>query len=225
MFMDQLVGLHTGRALPPLATIDLVGWDVHAAIVDNLVGSTNDFAHASFELPKYMRDLIARGHLGRKSRDKGGFYKKIGDDQFVLMPKTGDYVPRGEIVVPVPAFVERMQAAVAKGDHVAAFDVMCTANGHEADLLRQIMLGYVSYGLGLVGQVVERPRDIDRIMSYGFSWAPPGMVVDAIGAERTIELLDRLKMPVPACVRDAAEHHRPVFHEEINTARLFPVAA
>ena len=172
-----------------------------------------------------MRDLIARGHLGRKSRDKGGFYKKVGDDQFVLMPKTGDYVPRGEIVVPVPAFVERMQAAVAKGDHVAAFDVMCTANGHEADLLRQIMLGYVSYGLGLVDQVVERPRDIDRIMSYGFSWAPPGMVVDAIGAERTIELLDRLKMPVPACVRDAAEHHRPVFHEEINTARLFPVAA
>ena len=27
--MDQLVGPYTGRALPPLATIDLVGWDVH----------------------------------------------------------------------------------------------------------------------------------------------------------------------------------------------------
>src|SRR5262249_50085258 len=33
-YMDQLVGAHTGRALAPLATIDLVGWDVHAAIVD-----------------------------------------------------------------------------------------------------------------------------------------------------------------------------------------------
>src|SRR5690606_36073782 len=28
-YMDQLVGTHTGRALAPLATIDLVGWDVH----------------------------------------------------------------------------------------------------------------------------------------------------------------------------------------------------
>ena len=35
-FMDQLLGPHTGRALAPLATIDLVGWDVHKAIVDNL---------------------------------------------------------------------------------------------------------------------------------------------------------------------------------------------
>ena len=35
-FIDYVVGPHTGRAMAPLATIDLVGWDVHKAIVDNV---------------------------------------------------------------------------------------------------------------------------------------------------------------------------------------------
>ena len=57
-FMDQLVGPYTGRAMAPLATIDLVGWDVHQAIVDNLYTSTHDVCHAQFALPGYMRALI-----------------------------------------------------------------------------------------------------------------------------------------------------------------------
>src|SRR5512139_454835 len=69
-YMDQLVGTHTGRALAPLATIDLVGWDVHKAIVDNLHLNTKDEAHAQFVLPAYMTRGIERGHLGRKTRDK-----------------------------------------------------------------------------------------------------------------------------------------------------------
>ena len=52
-FIDSLVGPHTGRAMPPLATIDLVGWDVHKAIVDNVYANTNDEAHAAFALPAY----------------------------------------------------------------------------------------------------------------------------------------------------------------------------
>src|SRR5262249_50758117 len=43
-FIDALVGPHTGRAMAPLATIDFVGWDVHAAIVDNLHANTRDEA-------------------------------------------------------------------------------------------------------------------------------------------------------------------------------------
>src|SRR5687767_11004730 len=77
-FMDQLVGPHTGRALPPLATIDLVGWDVHKAIVDNLYNTTYDVAHDNFRLPEYMQRGIDAGHLGRKTRDKGGFFRVDG---------------------------------------------------------------------------------------------------------------------------------------------------
>jgi len=229
-YMDQLVGPHTGRALPPLATIDLVGWDVHKAIVDNLWTNTFDVAHGSFQLPAYMQRGIDRGHLGRKTRDKGGFFRVTGkgaDAQtFVLEPESGDYRPLAEIAPPLPAFVERMKGAIKSGRHTGAMEVLCTADGPHAELLRKILLGYISYGLGLVGSVVERARDVDRIMGFGFHWAPPGMLVDAIGPGRTIVLLERAKLPVPDVILEAATHQRALFNEpSVDSSRFFVVAA
>src|SRR6185503_169695 len=78
-FMDALIGPHTGRAMPPLATVDLVGWDVHKAIVDNVLANTKDEAHAAFAMPGYMSSLLANGHLGDKTPAKGGFFRKVKD--------------------------------------------------------------------------------------------------------------------------------------------------
>ena len=238
-FMDQLVGPHTGRALAPLATIDLVGWDVHKAIVDNLWSSTHDFAHRQFKLPAYMQRGIDRGMLGRKTQR--GFFRREGKGadarHFALDPATGDYQPLTQIA-PVPAFIEQMKSVLATGagaasrhpaagslsgigGHDGAMDVLCTAEGYEAEMLRTIVLGYISYGLGLVGEVVARPRDIDRIMSFGFQWAPPGMLVDAIGPGRTIVLLERARLPIPDVILDAATHQRPLFNETLDRARFF----
>ncbi len=229
-FMDQLIGPHTGRALPPLATIDLVGWDVHKAIVDTLHASTHDTAHAQFKLPAYMQRGIDRGHLGRKTRDKGGFFRVEGKGadavHFVLDPATGDYRLLAEVSPPMPTFVERMKTAIRSGKHTGAMEVLCTSEGTEADLLRKVMLGYISYGLGLVGEVVARPRDVDRIMGFGFNWAPPSVLVDAIGPARTIILLEKAKLPVPRCVLDAATHQRALFNEPaVDSGRFFTVAA
>jgi 3-hydroxyacyl-CoA dehydrogenase len=229
-FMDQLVGPHTGRALPPLATIDLVGWDVHKAIVDNLHARTHDTCRQTFALPLYMQRQIDRGHLGRKTRDKGGFFRVDGKGadakHFVLDPRTGDYKPLAEVAPPIPAFVEKMKTAIRDGKHSGAMEVLCTAEGLEADLLRTVMLGYISYGLGLVGEVVERPRDIDRIMGFGFNWAPPSVLVDAIGPARTIRMLEAAKLPVPRPIHEAATHQRAMFNEpSVDSARFFVVAA
>jgi 3-hydroxyacyl-CoA dehydrogenase len=219
-FMEQLLGTHTGRALPPLATIDLVGWDVHRAIVDNLWNLTYDTAHEQFRMPAYMQRMIERGHLGRKTRDKGGFFRLEGKGadakQLVLDPATGDYHPLAVVAPPLPPVVERMRAALAitagsTNGYRGAMEVMCTAEGKEAEILRSVMLGYISYGLGLVGGVVERPRDVDRIMAFGFNWAPPGLLVDAIGPGRTIVMLERAKLPVPTPILEAATHQRPMF--------------
>lgn len=228
-YMDQLLGPHTGRALAPLATIDLVGWDVHKAIVDNLLANTRDEAHAIFALPSYMARGIERGHLGRKTRDKGGFFRVDGKGadatHFVLDPKTGDYRPLDEMRPPVPAFVERMKGAIKAGKHSEALDVLCRADGKDASILRRVMLGYISYALGRVGEVVQQARDVDRIMGFGFNWAPPSMLVDAIGAKRTIELLEREQLPVPAVVAAAARSGRPLFDEPAAPPSKFFVAA
>ena len=221
-FMDSLLGTHTGRALPPLATIDLVGWDVHKAIVDHLRAQTGDTA---FALPAYVQHGIDRGHLGRKTRDKGGFFRLDADKrQFVLDPASGDYRPRAE-VAPPGKLVERMQAAAKTGRYASGLEILCTADGLEAEILRRVLLGYISYGLGLVGEVVAAPRDIDRIMGYGFNWAPPSVLVDAIGAARTIALLDEAGLAVPPAIVAAARANVAMFAEPLDGARFFATAA
>ncbi len=228
-YMDQLVGTHTGRALAPLATIDLVGWDVHKAIVDNLHANTRDEAHAVFALPAYMTRGIERGHLGRKTKDKGGFFRMEGKGadavHFVLDPRTGDYKLLNDVKPPVPAFIERMKAAIKNGRHTDAFEVLCTSDGKDAQLLRRVMLGYISYGLGRVGEVVQQARDVDRIMGFGFNWAPPSVLVDAIGAPRTIQLLEQATLPVPPVVAAAASSGKKLFDEPSVDSNKFFVAA
>jgi len=228
-YMDQLLGSHTGRALPPLATIDLVGWDVHKAIVDNLWDRTRDEAHACFLLPPYMLRGIERGHLGRKTRAKGGFFRVEGKGpdavHFVLDPARGGYKLLAEVRPPLPPVIERMKAAIRSGRHPQAFEALCQAQGKDAELLRRVLLGYISYALGRVGEVVESARDVDRIMGFGFHWAPPSVLVDAIGAARTVELLERTHLPVPAVVARAASSGRQLFDEpSLEPSRFFDAA-
>jgi 3-hydroxyacyl-CoA dehydrogenase len=194
--------------MAPLATIDFVGWDVHKAIVDNLFAHTKDEAHAAFAMPAYMTALLQKGCLGDKTPDKGGFFckKKPFDG------KTAE----------APAIAEQMKALHRVGRYREAFDVFATATGRDADLMRKVILGYISYGLGRVGEVVAEVADIDRIMGFGFNWAPPGALVDLIGARRTVALCQAARLPVPKALLQAAEKNQKLFTAtHVDAGRFF----
>ena len=203
-FIDYVVGPHTGRAMAPLATIDLVGWDVHKAIVDNVYANTEDEARSSFRLPAFMERGIKEGKLGDKTPKEGGFYRKNGKVVEVLDPKTGSYKLL-EKPTPVP-FLEKMKQFNREGRYSQAFNVFAEARGDEADLARRVILGYVSYALNRVGEVAQSAADVDTIMSYGFNWAPPTVIVDLIGAKNIIELFGRYNLTVPPVVEKAASN-------------------
>jgi 3-hydroxyacyl-CoA dehydrogenase len=208
-FIDYLIGPHTGRAMAPLATIDLVGWDVHKAIVDNVYANCEDEARECFKMPTYMEKGLAAGCLGDKSPERGGFYKKDGKEVFALDPKTGKHEPLKQ---PAPIeFVEKMKSLNRVGKYTEAMRVLAEAKGADADLCRKVVLGYISYGLNRVGEVAESPADVDTIMSYGFNWAPPCTLVDLIGAKKTIDLLKELKLSVPKSIEQAASHGGKLF--------------
>jgi 3-hydroxyacyl-CoA dehydrogenase len=228
-FIDYLIGPHTGRAMSPLATIDLVGWDVHKAIVDNVYAQTKDEAHQTFAMPAYMDGLLDHGHLGNKTPDHGGFYRRVKDGKqivtLVLDPKTRGYKdPRDNGVAPVP-FVEKMKQLHRVGLYRDAFEVFAEATGPEADLAKRVILGYISYGLNRVGEkeVVRSPRDVDRIMGFGFNWAPPTVLVDVIGVKTTIGLLEKYSLPVPHVLQQAAKQpNERMFREpNVNIGRFF----
>ncbi|MGH2586799.1 MAG: 3-hydroxyacyl-CoA dehydrogenase family protein, partial [Dehalococcoidia bacterium] len=212
--MDTLVGPYTGRAMAPLATVDLVGWDVHQAIVDNVLENTKDEAHDAFAMPGYMVKLVQRGHLGNKTPELGGFFRRVvGEDgraqNQVLQPATGSYTPRtGEVSIP---FVEEIKDLHRRGRYQEGVRRFMAAEGAEADIARRVILGYVSYALNRVGadEVVQSYADVDRIMTAGFNWAPPSAYVDLIGPAETRAALERYNLPVPALIDAAARGDVP----------------
>jgi len=224
-FMDYLIGPHTGRAMAPLATIDLVGWDVHRAIVDNVYEHAQDEARESFRLPAYMDSLIACGHLGNKTPIHGGFYRKEKEGSrtvlLVLDPPTMSYREASEVAPqPIP-FVEEMRQLNRVGRYRDALRTLLGATGPEADLARRVLLGYVSYALNRVGEVVAAVRDVDRIMAFGFNWAPPSVLVDLMGLEETIAALERHQLPVPRVLSEARPGV-PLFRERfVNRGKFF----
>jgi 3-hydroxyacyl-CoA dehydrogenase len=209
-YIDYLIGPHTGRAMAPLATVDLVGWDVHRAIVDNVHENCEDEAHAFFELPAFMARGIREGRLGDKTPEQGGFYRREGTETLALDPKTGSH---GPLRKPAPIeFVEKMKSLNRVGKYAEAMAALREAKGPDADLCRRVVLGYLSYGLNRVGEVAQTARDVDTIMSYGFNWAPPSALVDLLGARATIKMLSDLKLGVPACLEQAASDGAKMFH-------------
>jgi 3-hydroxyacyl-CoA dehydrogenase len=208
-YIDYLIGPHTGRAMAPLATVDLVGWDVHKAIVDNVHANCQDEAHDSFAMPAYMNAALAKGCIGDKTPESGGFYRRAGKEVFVLDPKTGGH---DQLQKPAPIeFVEKMKQAHRVGRYADALKVFADAKGADADLCRRVVLGYISYALNRVGEVAASAADVDTIMSYGFNWAPPTAIVDLLGAKNTVAMLQKLKLTVPKTVEQAASRDAKMF--------------
>lgn len=226
-FMDYLIGPYTGRAMPPLATVDLVGLDVHKAIVDNVHANTKDEAHATFALPGYVQKLIANGQLGNKSGAKGGFFKRVKEDgknvSLVLDPKSGEYKHPSEVKVPKIGFVEEMRELHRVGCYEDAFKLFLAATGPEADLARKVVFGYLSYGLNRVGQgeVVREASDMDKIMGFGFNWAPPTVLADVIGVKPSIAAMEKYGIKVPAILSSAKPGERLFREPFVNIGRFF----
>jgi 3-hydroxyacyl-CoA dehydrogenase len=195
LLVDRLVGPYTGRAMTPLATVDLVGWDIHRAIVDNIHKNAPDEVHATLRLPGYMASLIEKGTLGTKSG--GGFFKTENKALWVLDPKTGSYRPASEIKLPDLGYIKQVAALHRDGRYKEAMQVFATAKGEYAALARKVVAGYISYAFHRVGEVTETIAGIDDIMGFGFNWAPPSVLVDTLGLATAVKMIEEAKLPVP----------------------------
>jgi 3-hydroxyacyl-CoA dehydrogenase len=224
VLIDRLVGPYTGRAMTPLATIDMVGWDIHRAIVDNIHKSAKDEAHATLRLPGYMAQLLEKGVLGTKSG--GGFFKTENKVKLVLDPKTQTYRPLAEVKLPDLGFVSQIAKLQRDGFYKEAMAAFVAAPGEWAALARKVVAGYISYAFHRVGEVTEGIAGIDDIMGFGFNWAPPSVLVDTIGLKNVVSMIETAKLPVPALLAAAlapaaAAPKRFYTNPHGNTGRFF----
>jgi 3-hydroxyacyl-CoA dehydrogenase len=224
VLVDTLIGPYTGRALTPLATIDLVGWDIHRAIVDNVYENTSDEAHETNKLPAYMDHLMERGVLGDKT-GRGFFYRDDEKKQHVLDPASGDYRPVSEVQLPDLSYIDEVARLHAEGRYAEGMQVFLTADGDEAAIARKAIAGYVSYAFHRVGEVTDTIDGIDRIMGMGFNWAPPSVLVDTMGgAAVAVDMIEKAGLPVPANLEEAAKTGEPkrfFDNPRINVGKFF----
>ena len=219
---DKLVGPYTGRAMTPLATVDLVGWDIHRAIVDNVYENTNDEVRETNKLPGYMATLMEKGVLGNKSG--GGFFKKDGKTRLILDPASGDYTPADEIKLPELGYIDEVAALHRDGRYKEGMALFASAEGEHARIARKVIAGYVAYAFHRVGEVTETIDGIDRIMGMGFNVAPPSVLVDALGAQATVDMIAEAGLDVPVALAEAAKTGEPkrfFNHTRINIGRFF----
>jgi 3-hydroxyacyl-CoA dehydrogenase len=203
VLIDRLLGPYTGRAMTPLATIDMVGWDIHQAIVDNIYKNAPDEVRSTLQLPSYMAALIKQGTLGTKSG--AGFFRTEGNVLCALDPTSGTYRPVKDIMLPDLGYIGAVARLHHDGRYREAMQLFVEAPGPYAALARKLVAGYISYAFHRVGEVTASIDGIDAIMGYGFNWAPPSVLVDTIGLRATLKMIDEAKLPVPKLLSDAAK--------------------
>lgn len=224
LLMDKLVGRYTARALAPLATIDLVGWDIHAAIVDNIHAlCPNDEARATLEMPAYMRTLLESGTLGRKSGR--GFFMRDGKRKLVLEPSRRDYVPVEEVSLPDLSYIDTVARLARVGRYRDAMAAFATAEGPWAALARKVIAGYITYAFNRVGEATDSIREIDLIMGFGFNWAPPSVLVDTLGPDATAAMIREAGLPVPEAIARLQAGDRLFDEPEVDEGRFFIASA
>ena len=169
-YIDAILGSFTGRTMAPLTTSDFVGLDVHKAIVDNLYENTNDYAHETYVLPDFVKNLIQEGKLGRKSG--GGLYQLIKYENgfkrlTVYDINTGLF--RDVLPYAFP-FADKMKRLIAEGDYTQAFECLISNHSQEAEICLSFLLKYIIYSLYATEKVGYTVEAADDVMATGFNW-------------------------------------------------------
>lgn len=194
-YIDAVLGSFTGRTMAPLTTSDFVGLDVHKAIVDNLYENTQDYAHETYVLPDFVKNLIKDGKLGRKSGC--GLYQLIKYENgfkrlTVYDINTGLF--RDVIPYAFP-FADKMKRLIAEGDYVQAFEILVNNHSQEAEICLSFLLKYIVYSLYATEKVGYTVEAADDVMATGFNWCPPMAMCQALSTVADVSALIKERLP------------------------------
>ncbi|MBY0455044.1 MAG: enoyl-CoA hydratase/isomerase family protein [Burkholderiaceae bacterium] len=161
--VDDLTGKKLGRASSgTFRTADVVGLDTMAHVIktlqDNLSEETDPF-YPSFGTPEVVKQLLALGHLGQKT--KAGFYKKVGRDVLRFDADSGEYVPGGQKA-------DEVYGRMLKKPAAERLRLLRSAEGAQGQFLWAILRNSFHYAAIHLGTIADNARDIDQAMRWGF---------------------------------------------------------
>lgn len=182
--VDALTGPLIGR--PKSATYrtaDVVGLDTLAHVVATMQANlADDPWHRYFEVPDWLKTLIAHGAVGQKSR--AGIYRKDGKAILVLDAATGQYRPQAATVAPEVLEMLALRDPRERLSRVAA------SPHPQAQFLWAIFRDLFHYCAVQLEHIANHARDVDLAMRWGFGWSQgPFEIWQAAGWHEVVALI------------------------------------
>src|SRR5687767_6987876 len=192
--VDALTGPALGRAKSAtFRTADLTGLDVLDHVASALAQATGE----DFELPDWVKRLIARGDLGEKTG--AGFYKKVGKDIHTLDRKTLEYVPQQKLEA-------GSIADLAKLPLHERFAAIRQLPGKHGEFARAYLLRLSYFVLQRTPEIAFDIPSVDRAMEWGYAWeAGPYKQMDMLGPAFMLDGFKKAGLGEPPLLKKAKD--------------------
>ena len=187
--------------------IDLIGLDVMHNVGKNLDANlpADDAGRKFVAFTDHVQRLHDRGQLGRKTG--GGFYQLTrhddGSKSMQVFDLDGDSWRAAEKVS--LAETEQTLAGLFAGD---------SANSR---FVQDLLVTTLCYAADRVPEIANDIVNLDRAMRWGFNWQHgPFEMIDQLGADRLIALLEKTKTPLPNMLRVLQTSNEKSFYRNGN---------
>jgi 3-hydroxyacyl-CoA dehydrogenase len=186
--IDEMTGPAIGRPKSAtFRTLDLAGLDIVGHVIHDLHERLPDpDARATFALPAFVEQMLAKGLVGEKAGQ--GFYKRIkgasGESDILTLDRASqEYVPRK------PARLPSLESARTINDVGERIKTLFNGTDRVGQFLRETLAPTLVYAAQVTPSIAQSADDVDRVMRWGFGWdLGPFETADAIGIDRVIEV-------------------------------------
>ena len=221
--VDALTGPAIGR--PKTATFqlaDLVGLDTFLHVADNIYPLIpNDEAREVFHAPEFVRRMVERGLLGRKSG--GGFFRMVKGPEkklYALDLQTLEY--RDQVKAKFP----ETEAAKSVDDLPTRLRQLAFGPGKAGQAIWKMLAASFSYSAMRVGEICDSAAQVDQAVCWGFNWKlGPFETWDILGFRKVTERLRSDGLPLPAWVDALYDSGAENLYREVDGVRCSPTAA
>lgn len=190
--VDAITGPAMGHpSSASFGTVDLVGIDVLAHVTNTIYeGCPDDEQREIFQVPEFIQKMIEAGSLGRKTRDKGGFFRirKEPDGsktKLVIDWKTGEYRPKERPNIP------SLKVAKATHDVRQRLREVVFADDRAGAFAWRLMRDTLAYSSKRFGEISDSIVDIDNALRWGYNWdLGPFEAWDVLGVAKVVEKME-----------------------------------
>lgn len=208
--VDAILGKPLGRPKTAVfKTADLVGLDTLVHVANNIYPAIpQDPYRDAFKVPPFISTMIEHKQLGNKT--KGGFYKKVNGERYVLDYTTGEYIPLEKVKF---GSVEGAKGIESTADRVRA--IVMQGDDKAAQFAWKVTAQTLVYSAGLVPEIADRIVEIDRGMKWGYNWEMgPFETWDALGVRDSVARMEADGLAVPENVKKMLASGAERFYDE-----------